>query len=855
MTAETRREVPNRTRYIPLAVILAAALGFGAYQLHITLRYRLYDGYKAALAPPPERAEASAFIPLGQGEGELSGYALALENESLALYVNASVGNTALLDKRGGRVTYSNPPGAASDPIANPANKETLQSQLIVSYFDENGRTAEVASYKMSSMLGQVALESIPGGVRLTYTLGDTKPKAGLLPIYVKAERLGEILGMMDDRTQNLLVRRWEAVDGNPGVMKLLTSIINNPNQQKSMVTQFEKIGYTDEDRRRDEAETGLADEGVGFVIPMEYRLDGESLLVSIPSSQIKEMGGASIEGVRVLPFMGAAGTGEEGYFVVPNGSGSLIRFNNGKTTADDYRQYVYGLDPLLVTNAMLDQTVTARLPLFGIEREGGGILVRVENGAALAQITASVAGKLNSYNSINAVFALRSSSMARINSSAGESLIPVVEKRKAELDITIRYTFLTGEYSGYSGMARYERERLFPDAKPVPQTDIPAFIDIIGSVTGRRFFLDIAYEGQTPMTTYAQAARIVGALAESGVTRQFVNYQGWFNRGYYHDAASSITPVRELGDVGELQSLAREVEARGGTLFSDVAFQRVPYSSRHYQYTAENARYYGEGGAAITGMWNPLSYDVHYSPGGYRELFSNLLSPKFLGRYASLFMDAFERYGLPGVSLRDLGSVLASDRKRTETITRDEAEAIAADSLAALAAEYPLMVSAANAYALPYAFAVSDAPLSHGAFLIVDEEIPWYGMIISGIMPYAGPPLNLSGVSGDSQLREEALRLIERGASPRFTFTWESSSQMKYTALNPYYSTTFDVWSGAAAMVYNEVNGALSRVAGQGMVLHETVSPGVRRVVYEGGTEFIINYNDLTWTVKEAER
>ncbi|GHU66664.1 hypothetical protein FACS1894184_05170 [Clostridia bacterium] len=313
MTVRTARQdapmqdAPSRLRYVPLIAALIVALGFGAYQLHILLRYRLYDGYKAALVPPPAYAEATAFKPLGQGEGELSGYALAVQNDTLSLYINASVGNIALLDKRSGLVTYSNPPSASSDPIANPTNKEALQSQLIVTYFDENGQTAEITSYKMASMLGQVEVDALigstdkpGGGIRVTYTLGDTKPKAGLLPIYITVERLNEVLSAMDDRTQNLLIRRWEAVDGNPHILKLMTSIINNPNQQKSMITQFEKIGYTDEDRRHDEAETGLADENAGFVIPMEYRLEGESLLVSIPSDHIQEMGGASIESVSI---------------------------------------------------------------------------------------------------------------------------------------------------------------------------------------------------------------------------------------------------------------------------------------------------------------------------------------------------------------------------------------------------------------------------------------------------------------------------------------------------------------------------------------------------------------------------
>ena len=64
------------------------------------------------------------------------------------------------------------------------------------------------------------------------------------------------------------------------------------------------------------------------FEIPLEYRLDGDSLLVSIPVKGIKEHGG-SLYRIQLLRYMGAAHTSENGYMVVPNGSGSIINFNN----------------------------------------------------------------------------------------------------------------------------------------------------------------------------------------------------------------------------------------------------------------------------------------------------------------------------------------------------------------------------------------------------------------------------------------------------------------------------------------------------------------------------------------------
>lgn len=63
--------------------------------------------------------------------------------------------------------------------------------------------------------------------------------------------------------------------------------------------------------------------EGIHFDIPLEYRLKEDSLEVSIPVSGIKEYGSGSIARIQLLRYMGAAKNDEEGYMVVPNGSGS----------------------------------------------------------------------------------------------------------------------------------------------------------------------------------------------------------------------------------------------------------------------------------------------------------------------------------------------------------------------------------------------------------------------------------------------------------------------------------------------------------------------------------------------------
>ncbi|HOW98371.1 MAG TPA: outer membrane protein transport protein, partial [Kiritimatiellia bacterium] len=102
-----------------------------------------------------------------------------------------------------------------------------------------------------------------------------------------------------------------------------------------------------------------------------------------------------------LLRSFGAAGTEETGYLVVPNGSGSLIRFNNGKSGTAAYSQYIYGMDLIDADYTKTQNTQAARMPLYGICRENSSVLVTIERGAPLCYLTADVSGRYNSYKAV----------------------------------------------------------------------------------------------------------------------------------------------------------------------------------------------------------------------------------------------------------------------------------------------------------------------------------------------------------------------------------------------------------------------------------------------------------------------
>lgn len=585
---------------------------------------------------------------------------------------------------------------------------------------------------------------------------------------------------------------------------------------------------------------------GIYFDIPLEYRLEGDHLTVSIPACGIKEYGGGYVQRIQLLRYMGAASSAEDGYMVVPNGSGSLIYFNNGKTKMASYSQYVYDLDPLASTYTTMENMDSAKLALFGICRENNGMLVTIEDGASTSLITAGISGAFNDYNYAYPTFVLRNvDNLSMFGDSATE--VFVIEEDLYNINMEVRYTFLTEENKGYAGLANYYRDRLVSEGiltKNGETGDIPFYYDVICGVKETNHFLGVQYLRNFPMTTFEEAEQMSSELKADGIDNQVMNLQGWFNGGYYHNTPDKVKVTRNLGGKSGLEKLNETVAANGGTMFADVEFQRVSFAASDYHgydYTNENSRYYGAGYTAAFGQVNPSTLR-NTSGLGYYETRYNVLSPKFLSRYVESFADKMENVNVSGISLRDLGSYVVSDKRRTNVIHREEALDVVDAQLALLESSgKKLMSDAGNDYSFAYTTDIINAPITHNEFFIVDESIPLYEMILHGYINYSSELMNFQ----DSQdLTPVVLNLVEAGASPHYIFTWEESSKMKETGLNRFYATTFATWRGEAVEVYKQVNDALKNVSGAAIVGHE-IMDDVRKVTYDNGVIIYINYGE----------
>jgi hypothetical protein len=832
----------KKIKKIILSCVAVLLVGIIGYYAHYFIKYVWYDDYKSSLVKY-DYETGKEFKTLEDSENNVANMVLVAENENFKLYTNTETTEIAVYDKRSGVITYSNPVKADEDAIAMGVNKSFLKSQIIVDYYSESRTSGTMNNYDMSIKNNQFVTESLENGIRYTYTFGDLGSPTGIVPIYITQERLQTFLDKMEKADARNIKNKYRESKTIEGFLELASGA-----QKKATLTKMNKIfeaaGYTAEDYQADkDAASGEESELVTFTIPIEYRLAEDGLLVSVPTSQIVETGGAKIYDLQLLRYFGAAGTDENGYMVVPNGSGSLIYFNNGKTTAPEYNQFVYGMDPLVMDYTVVENTENARLPLFGIKRDDSAILATIENGDSLANIVADIAGKLNSYNYVYTNFALRGAEKLAMFGTVGQqSELPTVEKEIYKLDLKVKYTFLTKENASYSGMAKCYRDRLISEGALVANEaseSIPFYMDVIGGVKQTAHFMGVPYLQVFPMTTFEEAGKIADSLYASDITNLRMNYQGWFNGGYYHDTPYTIKGLGKLGGKGDLEELTKKVEAAGGKVFADVAFQKVTYIAKHFRYNVETSKYYAGGYIAQFGVVNPVSLR-NLSSLGYAENVYNLISPKFLPRYIDKFANKISDYNVSGISLRDLGDSLQSDKKRTNVINREDALDVVIDQFKKLDnVGKEIMVNGGNEYSLPYADEIINMPLSHNAYYLVDEEIPFYQMVVHGFVDYTGTAINLSDTYDKTDV---LLRLLEYGAAPHFTFTYKDSNTIKYSALNKLYSTKYEDWLNDATVLYNELNGVLKNVTNSAIVSHDIVAPGVKKITYDNGVKIYIN-------------
>lgn len=546
-----------------------------------------------------------------------------------------------------------------------------------------------------------------------------------------------------------------------------------------------------------------------GIKYPVEYTIEDDHLKASLKVSEIEESNASNVvTEITLLGSFGAAPADEEGYFIIPDGSGALVRFNNGKTTQKNaYTQKVYGADVTAVPTKKSSVTEQLYLPVYGIVKEDNAMLVVASKGDTNATLTAAVSGQSNSsYNLCNFTFTLRGSDTFYMSGTNKEELTVFERGAIKSDDIELRYYPIAKEDADYVDIAECYREYLVDDMGVTTKTQAdtaPMYVDFYGGTEKEKPVLGIPVTMKQSITSYSEAEKILSILRDSGVDDMVVSYNNWTNDGIKNQVDTGAKPSGTLGGKSDFNSLT-DFMKNNGIEFYPTSDNRDFYSGNGYfSFTSTSVR--------ISGAYSRIvSYDRAYGiPDGFKDNMS-LLSPALFGEVLGEVGDSYSDAGLSGVSLANLTTSLYGDYGK-KGLSRNSTKNILIESYADINSKLSggILADSANAYALPYVSHITGVPVTSSRFDMFDEDIPFYQLVMHGLIPYS-----TTAVNGDADSETLLLMAVATGSNLYYDMIHEETSTLKDTDYDVYYYANYENWVETASAEYKLVNSILSGVS-----------------------------------------
>jgi hypothetical protein len=396
----------------------------------------------------------------------------------------------------------------------------------------------------------------------------------------------------------------------------------------------------------------------------------------------------------------------------------------------------------------------------------------------------------------------------------------------------------LQDDKANYVGMARSYRSYLMNDLRLSPVQDQSARFQLrlVGGVVQD----EIIGSTYIPMTTFEQAKTIVDRLIGLGVDRLEVTYDAWNDGGKFGNQPKHFPAQDELGGNKELKKLASYLEQKGISLYLNTNYVK-PFSGSDEIKAKRDA---------IRGLNNepmPL-FRNWWDTKQMSDFKFYLMKPeRVYNQYIVKEADQFAEMGVDGVHFEWMGDLLYSDHtdlppfRRAQTIeTWQKSLDLARKQTGAAAVDYGF------AYTFGHIDRIDQAPLDSSRFVYTDETVPFYQIALHGLIPYYAEDSN--NYEGDQ--RVHLLRMLEYGALPSYTMTYQPPSDLKRTTYDELLRGEYTVTEKPDAEEYAKVAEVLAPLAGATIEGHQSLMPKVYQTSYSDGTRIVVNYNRSSVTV-----
>ncbi|MBQ5321449.1 MAG: hypothetical protein J6K88_05290 [Oscillospiraceae bacterium] len=857
----------TKKRIIALVVVIVVLAGlitgmFAGMSLKASAKGNLF-GTPGELSPTVVRE-------FTEDEAAPEGFVLAYREGNLSMYVNKTNCNVAIGDSATGKIWSTMP--LKEDTSAFGDVKNRMSSQLYLQYYNKDSEVFYMDSYSYAVKGEQFEIEPIEKGIRITYTIGKKTITKDMLPVAINKNRFEDIvlknlegndkaketllsqytltkISDLGELLQQVYIDRYPTLDVNKEYY-LLNNLCPVYMYEPLYNSLFMDAGYTMDDFNKDNEENGIEveiNEPVQFVVPIEFEIDGGDFLSRVITSKITGPSSYTLTHITLNEFFGAGSTEDQGYMLMPDGSGSIINFNNGKTSTTIYNLPVYSKDASYKTSEGSDEEpATVLAPIFGIKNNDAAFLAVIEEGDTHATICAEISGKTHSFNQVYARFNVRPVDTMSVSTNKGMKYNNRYQGNAYQGDCTIRYLFTESESADYVGMAKEYKKYLTDNGELVNKdtSTVPFITELLGQTKVQKSFLGVPVTTQEALTTFEEAEIIANLLYEKGIKNGAIKYSSWISgSGLYSSAASEASLSGKLGGKKDLLDLSTNLSAIGSSVYLNAPISNVYDSAPNFnQWSYANRLTY-----------NQISNQRFYDVATYQQVRSKYytISARYLRSYIEKYLNRVEKTQISNLWFDDLAADLNSDFRKNNVVDRQVAKDYIVESLAYLSSNSDSIgLDSPNVYAWKYADKIVNLPLTTSGNRMTDEEVPFFPIVLSGSVSYTGRVINTSG-----QDRTEMLKALETGAGLYFKWIYSDNTEvMDMEGEEPLelYSLYYGDWVDTAADYYKQLTEKAEGLIGTEITAHEKLQYNVYKTTYEGGI-VIVNYNDYEVTIGDV--
>lgn len=583
----------------------------------------------------------------------------------------------------------------------------------------------------------------------------------------------------------------------------------------------------------------------MGVSIPVRFTLTEDGMIAEILFSEIEESGSNFINNINFLQYFGTAGEEDEGYVIVPDGSGALIRFNNLKNKdAMAYSKPFYGKDLATLTENELktSRQEEITLPVYGMVKNGYGFLAEVISGAEQATLRAESSGNrlVGAYNTVytNAVYRIFYELPLQGQTDVSDVLYNA-EDPVGSASYAVQFHFTESADADYTDLAVLYRDVLTQRGwLTQDSTNDMLYADFYGGVNKQKSFAGILYQSRETLTSFEQAQEILRDMKQNGVDGIAVNYLNYSDDFFTRDPEIGLTPSGSLGGTEGMADLQSYAAGENIPLSVAADFVSLPSS--------------GNGLSAFSDVSDainiaPIEVYPFLLASNMRDSTkkpSYLLDPQLYAKAGDTLLQSAKDGGYTALYFDDDAMELYSDLapggyQRDRAVPEQQAQM---EKLKAGGVQ--LTFSNPNAYLFAYADRMVNIPVTSSRNILFDQDIPFLQTVLRGMKNIAGEAVNITDVSPENYLKH-----LEYGTDIRYAFIQAKSEVLMETDLTYLYSSEYSAYRDEIAQVYAKF-AELQKATSGARIADHTVTGDVAVTTYDNGAKVAVNYGDTAATV-----